>query len=186
MQRFGSYSIRTHQIGKEILNHNWKEVIRLILIQHADYLPHEKARKQRIVDLVFDEEADGNPHEMMEKIEEAMELLDRRDRLERTVLQSLRGSPNGYYNAFVSISKNTRFIYIHAYQSYIWNQAVSARLRKFGNQVLIGDLVINKEAAELLEAADDEVREDIEEAEEKKEEAKNDDENIKHKENQEF
>jgi len=126
---------------------------------------------------------------MKENIEEAMDLLDRRDRLEKTVLQSLRGSPNGYYNAFVSISKNTRYIYIHAYQSYIWNQAVSARLRKFGNKVLIGDLVINKEAAELLEAADDEVREDIEEevvvveAEEKKEEAKNDDENIKHKEN---
>jgi len=59
---------------------------------------------------------------------------------------------------------------------------VSARLRKFGNQVLIGDLVINKEAAELLEAGD-EVREDIEEAEEKKEEAKDGDENIKHKEN---
>lgn len=120
---------------------------------------------------------------MKENIEEAMDLLDRRDRLEKTVLQSLVGSPNGYYNAFVSISKNTRYIYIHAYQSYIWNQAVSARLRKFGNKVLIGDLVINKEAAELLEAADDEVREDIEEAEEKKEEAKNDDENIKHKEN---
>lgn len=32
MQRFGSYSIRTHEIGREILNHNWAEVIRLILI----------------------------------------------------------------------------------------------------------------------------------------------------------
>jgi|TARA_B110000285_G_C15061572_1_gene582675 F0F1-type ATP synthase membrane subunit b/b' len=49
--------------------------------------------------------------------------------------------------------------------------------------VLIGDLVIDKDAAELLETANDEVREDIEEAEEKKEEAKNDDENIKHTEN---
>lgn len=136
-----------------------------------------------MVDLVFDEKADGNPHEMKENIEEAMDLLDRRDRLEKTILQSLRGSPNGYYNAFVAISKNTRYIYIHAYQSYIWNHAVSARLRKFGNKVLIGDLVINKEAAELLEAADDEVREDIEEAEEKKEEAKKVDENIKHTEN---
>lgn len=52
--------------------------------------------------------------------------------------------------------------------------------------MLLGDLVINKEVAELLEAADDEVREDIDEAEEKKEEAKNGDENIKHKENQAF
>lgn len=51
--------------------------------------------------------------------------------------------------------------------------------------MLIGDLVINKEAAELLEAANDEVREDIDEAEEKKEEVKTTDvdENIKHTEN---
>jgi len=52
---------------------------------------------------------------MIENIEKAITLLDRKDRLEKTVLMSLKGSPNGYYNAFVSISRNTRFIYIHAY-----------------------------------------------------------------------
>jgi len=39
MQRFGTYSVRTHIMGKTILNQDWKEVIRLILIQHADYEP---------------------------------------------------------------------------------------------------------------------------------------------------
>ena len=31
MQRFGSYSVRTHELGIEILNQNWKQVIKLIL-----------------------------------------------------------------------------------------------------------------------------------------------------------
>lgn len=40
---------------------------------------------------------------------------------------------------------------MHGYQSYIWNQAVSERLRRFGRQVLVGDLVVQKENADLIE-----------------------------------
>ena len=36
MQRFGTYSVRTHEIGKEVVRHNWKEVARMILAQHAE------------------------------------------------------------------------------------------------------------------------------------------------------
>ena len=72
-------------------------------------------------------------------------MLEKKDRLERTVLQSLLKCPTDYYNAFASISRGTRFIYIHAYQSHIWNQSVSQRLVKFGHDVLIGDLVVPKD-----------------------------------------
>lgn len=40
-------------MGKTILNQDWKEVIRLILIQHADYEPEQKQRKERLVSLLF-------------------------------------------------------------------------------------------------------------------------------------
>jgi len=40
---------------------------------------------------------------------------------------------------------------VHGYQSYIWNQAVSERLRRFGRSVLVGDLVIKRENADLIE-----------------------------------
>ena len=49
------------------------------------------------------------------------------------------------------MARNTRFIYIHAYQSYVWNRAVSERLAKFGRKVLVGDLAIRKEQAYLLD-----------------------------------
>lgn len=114
MQRFGSYSVRTHELGKEILNQNWKEVTRMILSQHVDYDDDQKARKQEIVSLVFDEPNLGIV-EQRENILIALDKLDKRDRLERTVLESMKKHPNDYYNAFASISKGTRFIYIHAY-----------------------------------------------------------------------
>jgi len=43
MQRFGTYSIRTHEIGIEILKGNWEEACRLIIQQTSG--PRDKARK---------------------------------------------------------------------------------------------------------------------------------------------
>jgi tRNA pseudouridine13 synthase len=84
-------------------------------------------------------------------MESAMDLLDRRDRIERALLQVLKRQHNQYYNAFQNISRNTRFIYVHAYQSFVWNRAVTSRLQKFGRQVLIGDLVIRPDKSHLVD-----------------------------------
>lgn len=118
--------------------------------------------------LVFPEEGE---EASIAGVEEALSLLDRRDRLEQTVLVSLKANRKDYQNAFASISKNTRFIYIHAYQSYLWNRAVSERLRMFGRKVLLGDLVAGKGANlddELAENEDEEKPQDEKDKEEKK------------------
>lgn len=99
-----------------------------------------------------------------QNIEGAIALLDRRDRIEKALLQILNRQPNGYYNALQNVSRNTRFIYVHGYQSFVWNRAVSLRLNKFGNKVLIGDLVVKKGAAHLIDNQD--VEADAEEANE--------------------
>ena len=107
-------------------------------------------------------------------IEEALHSLDRRDRLEKAVLLLLKKQPHGYFNAYQNISRNTRLIYVHGYQSYVWNRAVSERFRRFGRQVLVGDLVIKRENADLLENVEiDEVEAPVAEPEEEtKEESK--------------
>lgn len=153
MQRFGAFSVRTHQLGKEILKRNWREVARLILVQHPDLEPEDKERKHRLTELIFGESHE--PKDFQERVQKALQLLDRRDRLEKTVLLSLKNSPNDYYNAFCSISRNTRFIYIHAYQSYVWNRSVSERLRRFGRSVLVGDFVVPDGQADDVEQAID-------------------------------
>lgn len=47
---------------------------------------------------------------------------------------------------------------MHGYQSYVWNKVVSERLRRFGRQVLVGDLAVKKDQAHLIDnVIDDEV-----------------------------
>lgn len=141
MQRFGSYKIHTHEIGREVLRQDWTTVVRMLLDQHPAHDGEAGERKAKILKKVFEQgDIDG-----------ALNLLDRRDRAEKTLLLALRKQPHGYYNAFQCIPRNTRFIYLHAYQSYLWNQALSLRLKTFGCQVLVGDLAIPKEKAHLIE-----------------------------------
>lgn len=69
MQRFGTYNVRTHQIGIENLHQNWIKVAHLILSQHPDGDIDQAIRKKYMIKYVFE---DGN-------IDEALELLERRD-----------------------------------------------------------------------------------------------------------
>jgi tRNA pseudouridine13 synthase len=113
-----------------------------MLIQQSPDIDQELiAKKAKLVDLVF----------VKFDMEAAFDLLDRRDRIERALLSVLKKCYTQYYNAFQNISRNTRFIYVHAYQSYVWNQAVTKRLEQFGTRVLEGDLVIRHEKADILD-----------------------------------
>ena len=150
MQRFGSYNIHTHEIGIDVLKQDWIQVIKHLLGQHPDLDMECKARKQQILNKVFGQY----------DIESALILLDRRDRQEKSILLNLRKNLNGWYNAFQCLPRNTRFIYLHAYQSYVWNSSVSERLKKYGSKVLVGDLAVKKDQAHLI---DNEIQIDDEE-----------------------
>ena len=80
MQRFGSYKIHTHEIGRAVLHQNWHEVIKMLLGQHPAYDGEAANRKSKIVKFVFEN------HD----IDAALNLLDRRDRSEKTLLLALR------------------------------------------------------------------------------------------------
>lgn len=43
---------------------------------------------------------------------------------------------------FPQIPRNNRLMYIHSYQSYVWNNMVSKRIDEYGLKPVPGDLVL--------------------------------------------
>lgn len=62
----------------------------MLLSQHPETDEDAKLRKAKIVNKVFE----------LKEIESAILMLDRKDRLEKQLLLTLRKHTNGYFNAF--------------------------------------------------------------------------------------
>ncbi|XP_062231827.1 multisubstrate pseudouridine synthase 7-like isoform X2 [Phragmites australis] len=132
LQRFGSGSVPTHLVGAALLRGEWKTAVNLILDpREGERDDINEARKH------YKEHGD---------IDKALRNLPRHLVAERAILQCLKKCPGNYLQALKGIPRTLRMMYVHSYQSYLWNHAASMRVEKYGiSQVVEGDLVYNKE-----------------------------------------
>ena len=78
------------------------------------------------------------------KPEEAIKVLPSRYRsTESHLLHGLSRfySRNDFIASFTRLPRHQRLLYVHAYQSYLWNSTVSFRLQEYGFHPAVGDLV---------------------------------------------
>ncbi|KAL7600373.1 hypothetical protein Lser_V15G22246 [Lactuca serriola] len=128
MQRFGSGSIPTHLIGAKLLKGEWKEAVSMIL----DPRDGEKDDIRRIREY----------YKESQDIDGTLRQLPRFLVAEKAILQCLKKCPGNYLQALKAVPRTLRMMYVHSYQSYLWNHAASMRVQKYGNEeVVLGDLV---------------------------------------------
>lgn len=209
LQRFGTRSIQTHEIGLAVLQEKWAEAVDLILSYRFDnnMQPLSKARNGDTADAespgaqssssgFLDEQAAaarqespvilGRPGKSDVKTwpngaEQHNNFIDLwkskldaetvfkkyphfRYTNEGMLMKSLSKSEESsqdYLSAFLSLPRNTRSMYVHSYQSLIWNKITTYRLKTYGFKVVAGDLILPPESnisdnsLDLLLASDD-------------------------------
>ncbi|KAH7298366.1 hypothetical protein KP509_25G039600 [Ceratopteris richardii] len=143
LQRFGTQSVSTFAIGAALLRGEWESAVNMILQPRND-------EREDILEA----------RKYFQKTRDADGTLLRMPRhlvTERAVLAGLKKSPGNYLQAINVIPRSMRMLYIHSYQSYLWNHAASKRITLYGlNEVVEGDLVFCKDNADIALCANEE------------------------------
>ncbi|XP_076863256.1 pseudouridylate synthase 7 homolog isoform X2 [Brachyhypopomus gauderio] len=140
MQRFGTTAVPTHQVGRAILQNNWAEVMDLIL------KPRPGAEKGYLVKCREEWARTQDP-------EAALKKLPVKRCVEGQLLRGLsKYGKNNIITAFALIPRNNRLMYIHSYQSFVWNTMVSRRVEAYGLKAVEGDLILKGGTAHVLSA----------------------------------
>lgn len=169
-QRFGTHQIGTHEIGKLILSDKYEEAVDALLTYDPEIAAKYDTIDQQDNNNKMNTEELARHHACMlfktgKDVNKAASMMPRRFAAEVCVTRHLTRGGNSSMRDFVGslthITRGLRSMYLHAYQSHVWNHAASMRWEKYGTTVIAGDLVIADDEATPLFGGKDQDGDDI-------------------------
>jgi len=147
-QRFGDVRCNNHLIGKEIIKRNWEEACKILLTFIS-----EKESKIALEARKWLKENWGNWREAVKKFPKWLDI-------ELAVLNYLIKYPNDFLGALKNIHRRLLRLFIHSYQSYLWNKAVSEYIKEITQnykilKLEIGELHVPMEKEKICKLKDE-------------------------------
>lgn len=133
-QRFGETRPISHLVGKEIVKENYEKAVKTYLTK-SFVREHQEIRELR-------EELKRRWGEK-EAIKKALKVFPNYLSYERTLLDQLYKNKLNYVEALKKFPHNLLTLFVHAYQSYLFNKSINKRIEKNLpiNDVSIGEIV---------------------------------------------
>jgi len=137
-QRFGTTRPITHTVGKAIIEENFEEAAMLFLAKPSVH-EHPSSRQVR------------KELRSTQDFKQGLQNFPKQLRYERLMLSHLVENPEDFVGAFRQLPIKLQALFVQAYQSYLFNRFLSARIKNgFSlNKAEVGDYVVSVERSGL-------------------------------------
>ncbi len=131
IQRFGALRPITHEVGKYIVGSDYEKAVKSYIANPMDGENDECRKARQFLDDTWD-------------YEEALKIYPSTLYFERNMIKFLKNHPEDYVGSLKKLPRNLRTMFVHAYQSYLFNRMVSIRLKEGYplNDTLVGDILL--------------------------------------------
>ncbi|HYM40408.1 MAG TPA: tRNA pseudouridine(13) synthase TruD [Thermoplasmata archaeon] len=131
VQRFGSVRPVTHEVGRHLVHGGFREAVETYA---ANPIAGEDPESYEVRE-AFAESGD---------VKEALRTYPKAYTFEKAILSHLAVHPDDYVGALRVLPPNLLIMFVHAYQSFLYNRILSERMRRGLpiHEPIVGDLVL--------------------------------------------